>query len=104
MGICCIKVFKSWIFLVNAFRIIRKRLPMLIRERMSHPVITIHAESSMKEAQDLMQKEQIRHLPVVNKRGQPVGIITETDLAKASPSEATTLSVWEIRELVDKVK
>ncbi len=76
---------------------------MLIRERMSHPVITVNADFSMKEALDLMRKEHIRRLPVVNKRGQLVGIVTETDLAKASPSQATTLSVWEIRELISKV-
>ncbi len=77
---------------------------MLIRERMSHPVITASADASMKEALDLMRTERIRRLPVVNKRGQIVGIVTETDLAKASPSEATSLSKWEIRELVGKVK
>lgn len=77
---------------------------MLIRERMSHPVITVSADMSMQEALDHMRKEHIRRLPVINKRGQLVGIVTETDLAKASPSQATTLSVWEIRELVSKVK
>ena len=77
---------------------------MLIRERMSHPVITVSAEASMKEALDMMRREHIRRLPVVNKRGQMVGIVTETDLAKASPSQATTLSVWEVRELTGKVK
>ncbi len=77
---------------------------MLIRERMSHPVVTVQAEASMQEALDIMRKERIRRLPVVNKRGQLVGIVTETDLAKASPSSATTLSRWEIRELVGKVK
>lgn len=77
---------------------------MLIRERMSRPVITINAEASMKDALDLMRREHVRRLPVVNKRGQLVGIITETDLAKASPSEATTLSVFEIRTLTSKVK
>jgi len=77
---------------------------MLIRERMSHPVITVSAEASMKEALDLRRREHIRRLPVVNKRGQMVGIVTETDLAKASPSQATTLSVWEVRELTSKVK
>jgi acetoin utilization protein AcuB len=77
---------------------------MLIRQRMSRPVITVNADASMQEALDLMRKEHIRRLPVINKRGQLVGIVTETDLAKASPSQATTLSVWEIRELVSKVK
>jgi acetoin utilization protein AcuB len=56
---------------------------------MSRPVITINAEASMKDALDLMRREHVRRLPVVNKRGQLVGIITETDLAKASPSDHT---------------
>ncbi len=77
---------------------------MLIRERMSHPVITVNADSSMQEALTIMRQERIRRLPVINKRGQMVGIVTETDLAKAMPSQATTLSAYEIRELVGKVK
>lgn len=77
---------------------------MLVKERMSHPVITIHPETTMQDALDLMRKERIRRLPVVNRRGQLVGIITETGILKASPSEATSLSVWEVRELLRKVK
>jgi acetoin utilization protein AcuB len=77
---------------------------MLVRERMSHPVIFIHPETSMQEALDIMRREHIHRLPVVNKQGLLVGIITEADLDKASPSEATSLSVWEIRELVSKVR
>lgn len=77
---------------------------MLIRERMSTPVITIYPDASMQEALDIMRQEHVRRLPVVDKRGQMVGIITEADLDKASPSEATTLSVWEMRELISKVK
>jgi acetoin utilization protein AcuB len=77
---------------------------MLVKQRMSHPVITIHPETSMQDALELMRKEHIRRLPVVNRRGQLVGIVSETDLLKASPSEATSLSVWEVRELLKKVK
>ena len=77
---------------------------MLVRERMSTPVITVYPDASMQEALNLMRKEHVRRLPVVDKRGQLVGIITEANLDKASPSEATTLSVWEIRELISKVK
>lgn len=77
---------------------------MLVKERMSFPVITVYPETSMQEAHDLMRKEHIRRLPVVNRRGQLVGIVSETDLLKASPSEATSLSVWEVRELLRKIK
>lgn len=77
---------------------------MLVRERMSHPVITIHPDASMQEAITLMRMEHVRRLPVVDKRGGLVGIVTEADLDKASPSDATTLSKWEIREVLGKVK
>ncbi len=77
---------------------------MLVRERMSTPVITIYPDASMNEAINLMRREHVRRLPVVDKRGRLVGIVTEASLDKASPSEATTLSVWEIRELVSRVK
>lgn len=77
---------------------------MLVRERMSHPVITVRPDTTMQDALEIMRKDHIRRLPVVNKRGQIIGILSEKDVLKASPSEATTLSVWEARELLRKVK
>lgn len=77
---------------------------MLVRERMSHPVITIYPDTSMQEALDLMDREHVRRLPVIDKRGTLIGMVTENDLDKASPSEATTLSIWEMRELISRVK
>jgi acetoin utilization protein AcuB len=76
---------------------------MLVGERMSKPVITIRPEMSMPEALDLMHKEHIRRLPVVNQLGEMVGIVTEADLLKASPSEATSLSIYEVTYLLSKL-
>lgn len=76
---------------------------MLVKERMRYPVITAHPDTNLPEAMALMQNEHIRRLPIVNQRGQVVGIVSDSDLLKASPSEATTLSVWEARELTRKV-
>jgi len=70
---------------------------------MSKPVITIRPETSMPEALDLMHKEHVRRLPVVNKRGELIGIVTEADLLKASPSEATSLSIYEVTYLLSKL-
>jgi len=77
---------------------------MLVGKRMSHPVITIHQDASVDDALRLMDKENIRRLPVVNDRGHMVGIICERDLIKAQPSEATTLDVWEQKEYLRKLK
>ena len=76
---------------------------MLVGERMTRPAITVRPETSMPDALDLMRKEHIRRLPVVNKRGELVGIVTEADLQKASPSEATSLSIYEVTYLLSKL-
>ncbi len=76
---------------------------MLVGERMSHPVITVHPETSLQDALHLMHTEHIRLLPVVDKKGNLVGIVAERDLIQASPSDATSLSVWEVSYLISKI-
>jgi acetoin utilization protein AcuB len=76
---------------------------MFVKERMSHPVISVHPKMSMQDALNLMHKERIRRLPVVDKHGRLVGIVSERDLLHASPSDATSLSVWEITYLLSKI-
>jgi acetoin utilization protein AcuB len=75
---------------------------MLVGERMSHPVIPVHPDTPLPEALDLMRREKIRRAPVIHD-GQMVGIVTERDLLHASPSSATTLSIWELNYLLTKV-
>lgn len=76
---------------------------MLVGERMKHPVLTITADVPVQDALARMRKDKIRRYPVVDKRGKLIGIVTDTDLMNASPSDATTLSVWEINYLLSKI-
>ena len=76
---------------------------MLVGERMKHPVLTITPDVAVQDALAQMRKDKVRRYPVVDKRGSLVGIVTDTDLMNASPSEATTLSVWEISYLLSKI-
>lgn len=76
---------------------------MLVGERMSHPVITIAPDLPITEAVNLMRKEHIRRTPVV-KGGKLVGIVSDKDLLNASPSPATSLSIWEMNYLLSKIK
>jgi acetoin utilization protein AcuB len=75
---------------------------MLVGERMSHPVISVAPEMPVHDALAMFKKENIRRAPVV-KEGKMVGIVSDSDLLNASPSLATTLSVWEINSLLSKV-
>jgi acetoin utilization protein AcuB len=55
------------------------------------------------EALNLMQKEQVRRFPVVDKRGHLVGIISKEDLLHAAPSDVSSLNVWEVNYMVSKI-
>jgi acetoin utilization protein AcuB len=76
---------------------------MLIENRMSHPVLTITPEVPVQEALAMMRRDKVRRYPVVDRNGKLIGIVTDTDLLNASPSEATTLSVWEVNYLLSKI-
>ncbi len=75
---------------------------MLVRERMSTPVVTVPPETPVNEALSLMRQRGFERLPVVD-RGRLVGIVTEKHLLLASPSPATSLSMWEISYLLSKL-
>ena len=77
---------------------------MLVRERMTRNPIFIRPDTPVTEAQALMKREKIHHLPVLDKEEKLVGIVTEKDLLYASPSVATTLSVYEMTSLLAKLK
>jgi len=52
----------------------------------------------------MMKREKIHHLPVLDKDEKLVGIVSEKDLLYASPSPASTLSVYEMTSLLAKLK
>jgi acetoin utilization protein AcuB len=76
---------------------------MLVKARMSHPVITIHPELPIQDALKRMHEEGIRRFPVIDARGRLVGIVAESDLLHASPSNVTSLSIWEMNYLLSKI-
>ena len=75
---------------------------MLVKKRMSSPVITIEPNMPIMDALELMKSKGIRRTPVV-KNGKMVGIISDKDLLNAAPSDATSLSVWELNYLLAKI-
>ncbi len=76
---------------------------MLVKERMTRPVITVYPDTLVPEAIRMMREENVRRFPVVDRRGKLMGIVSERDLLHAQPSDATTLSIWEINYLLGKI-
>lgn len=76
---------------------------MLVKERMTRQAIVAAPDLPILEALHLMRQKHIRRLPVVDKNGRLVGIVSDRDLLLASPSPATSLSAWELTHLLAKV-
>lgn len=75
---------------------------MLVGYRMSKPVITIPPDMPINDALITMKKDHIRRAPVIQ-NGKLIGIVSDKDLLNASPSQATSLSVWEMNYLLSKI-
>jgi acetoin utilization protein AcuB len=59
---------------------------MFIDKSMTRDVLTIDAETSIAEAAESMSRNRIRHLPVTDREGRLVGIVTDRDIRSAMPS------------------
>jgi len=77
---------------------------MLVKGWMVTDVITVDEDTSMMKASIIMKEKKIRCLPVVNKKGDLVGIVSDRDLKDAAPSKATTLDVYELNYLLSSIK
>jgi len=72
---------------------------VLIRDWMTAEVISVKADTPIAEAHQVMKKNNIRRLVVTDEAKKPVGIVTIGDVREASPSDATSLSIWELNYL-----
>ncbi|MBU0703312.1 MAG: CBS and ACT domain-containing protein [Chloroflexi bacterium] len=77
---------------------------MLVKDRMTPNPTTITTNTSLKEALELIRSQSFRHLPVVYEEGKLVGITTEKSLVYASPTSATSLSVFEVDYILSRTK
>ena len=76
---------------------------MRVKNRMTPNPIVANPKTNYNEALRLMKQNHVRHLPIVDKKGKPVGIVTEGDMLRAEPSPVTTLKVFEIASYLEKV-
>ncbi|TVQ37565.1 MAG: CBS domain-containing protein [Spirochaetaceae bacterium] len=77
---------------------------MIVSRIMTENPFTVEPSTPVTEAQALLRREKIHRLPVLDKHGRLTGIISEKDLLYASPSPASTLNVYEMTNLLSKLK
>ena len=76
---------------------------MFVANRMTKNPVTIAPDASLDDAFMAMKKGHFRRLPVVED-GKLVGFFSDKDLMRVAPSPATTLSRYEEKSLLDKLK
>lgn len=69
-----------------------------VNDWMTSPAISVEASTPISTAHQIMKKSSIRRLPVIEEE-KLIGIVTIGDIREASPSDATTLSIWELNYL-----
>lgn len=75
---------------------------MYVQQFMTSRVITVSPSDNILNAMNIMKTKGINRLPVMS-GGKLVGIVTDGDLRAASPSPVTSLSKFEMNELLSKV-
>ncbi len=75
---------------------------MLVRDIMTHNVITVTSDTYVLDAERIMEFHRIGRLPVVDK-GRLVGIITKDDVLKAGPSSTTPYNQRQLFYLMSKL-
>ena len=76
---------------------------MRVRELMTGAITTVRPDLPVLDARHLMLERRIRHLPVVAEDGKLAGIVTDRDIRLNLPSQATSLSVWEVNHLLARL-
>lgn len=76
---------------------------MAVKDFMTHKVVYISPDTTIAHAADLMREQEIHRLPVIE-NDKLVGLVTEGTIAEASPSKATSLSIYEMNYLLNKTK
>ncbi len=76
---------------------------MRVKNRMTPNPIVANPKTNYNEALRLMKQNHIKHLPIVDKKGTPIGIVTQHGMLHATPSPVTTLNVFEIATFLDNV-
>jgi len=66
-------------------------------------LITVSPDTSVLKARELMDQHKISHLPVTDGRAHLLGIVTDRDLKQAWASPASTLSVYELTYVLQKL-
>jgi acetoin utilization protein AcuB len=70
---------------------------------MTTDVVMVTSDTPLVKARDVLREHNIKQLPVIDSGGSLVGILTDRDIKQAWASPATTLSIYELTYVLQKL-
>lgn len=76
---------------------------MIIGDKMTRNPVVAYPDMSIKKASEIMKENSCHALPVMDDNNHLIGTITDKNIMLAAPSPASTLSLYEMNYLLDKL-
>ena len=67
---------------------------MLVIERMTHNPVTVTGDTTVRQALQIIEERELRHLPVMDEGDVLVGIVAEKELLRASGDDPVQKSMF----------
>ena len=77
---------------------------MYVKDKMTIDPITINLDASVTEAIELLGENKLHRLPVVDGNGKLAGLLTASTISKNTPNNSSSLSIYEINYMLNKIK
>jgi len=76
---------------------VTERRELEVRDLMTEKVFTLKPNDTLEELYELMDDKHVRHVPIVDREGDLVGLVTHRDLSRSAlgPQEGLPLNVQE---------
>ena len=75
-----------------------------VKDLMTSVVLSVHPDDTVDTVYDLMNERGIRHLTVVDRDGDLVGLVSHRDLLRHSPIERAEVPVFLMREILRRTR
>jgi CBS-domain-containing membrane protein len=75
--------------------------PLTASDLMTSPVMTVRPDATLTDAARLMRSRHLRRLPVVDKAGALIGMVSQVDLLKVFFRSEETVE-WDVRDVLQR--
>ena len=77
---------------------------MYVKDHMTRNLFSVTPDTTISKALDIMKKNDFHRLPVIDEKGNLIGLITQGLIEEGSGANITSLSIYELNYLLSRTK